>query len=181
MVLVTFVISYDDVIGTAGSYPNGGITVKASAANTSSYNNPVTVLRNCNLNSGTYRARVEGVQIASGSINTTSYAYAPQLINISSPAFAFPGNAVPGLSFTNSSLYTHADVGGNREFLINVGQGNISIDMSIAQFGTGAAGAIVGPYALDKTATWAKAEFAFIVLSLSLKNVNEQALFGNAK
>jgi hypothetical protein len=53
--------------------------------------------------------------------------------------------------------------------------------MAIAQFGTGAAGAIVGPYALDKTATWAKAEFAFIILSLSLKNVNEQALFGNAK
>jgi hypothetical protein len=181
MVAVTFIISYDDVIGTANSYPHGGITIKASAANTSSFSNPVTVLRNCNLNSGTYRARVEGVQIASGSINTTSFAYAPQLINISSPAFAFPGNAVPGLSFTNSSMYTHADVGGNREFLINVGQGNIGIDMSIAQFGTGNAGAIVGPYALDKTATWAKAEFAFIVLSLSLKNVNEQAVFGSAK
>lgn len=180
MVVVTFIITYDDILGSEGAYPSGGITIKPVAANTSSYSNPVTVLRNCNLNSGTYRARIEGVQVASGSVKQNTNV-APQLINISSPAFAFPGNAAPGLSFANSSMYTHADVGGNREFLINVGQGNISIDMFIAQFGSGGAGNVIAPYALDKTATWTKAEFAFIVLTVSLKNVNEQAVYGNAK
>ena len=185
MVLVTFVISYDDIVTTGGvvspAYPSGGSTITYAVSTTSSYTNKATVLRNCNLNAGMYRATIEGIQVISGSVNTTNYVFAPQLINISSSAFQFPGNAVQGLTFTNNNTYTHADVGGQREFLVNVGVGNIDLTIYIAQFGTGAAGSIVPPYNLNKAYTWADSQFGYFVLSLNLENCDNKALFGDAK
>jgi hypothetical protein len=180
MVLVSFIITLDDVLGNAGAYQSGGSTVTARAGGDSSLL-PVTVVRNCNLNSGVYKATVEGMQIASGELNTTTFAYAPQLINISSPSFQFPGNAIQGMNFANNANFTHSDVGGRREFLVNVGQGNIFINMFIAQFGAGIAGAIVAPYTLSTTLTWTRSNFAYMILSLNLENCDNKALFGNAR
>ena len=180
MVLLTFVISLDDVLGNATAYPSGGLTV-VPALTTAASIIPVTVQRTVNLNSGTYKATIEGFQIVSGSANTTTYLPAPQLINISSPAWVFPGNGLQGVSFTNSGQYTHSDVGGRREFLMNVGQGNILLNLYVAQFGTGAAGSIVAPYTINTAATWSTAQFAYVIISINVRNQDDtKSLFGNA-
>jgi hypothetical protein len=179
MVLVQFVITYNDALNSATKFGNG-TTVTAVAAGDPSVT-ACTVLRNVALNSGEYIVSVVGCEIASGTVNTTSYAFQPQILTITSPQFTFPASATNGLTFTNNGQFSQSDIQGPREFMCSVGVGNISLSLSIAQFGTFTLGQAVAPYIYDKTQTWLTSGFAYLILSLDFKNCDNKALFGNAK
>jgi hypothetical protein len=173
MVLVQFTLTYDDIVGNT---PKTGqnITITAVGTGTQSFNNPATVLVPVNLNSGTYRAKVAGLEIASGVVNTTTFAFQPQLLVLSSSAFQFPKNGQQGLYFSNNGQFCQSDVKGNREFRIHFGNGQIDLNLSINQFGTFAGVQATAPWALAPNSTWATAQFAYMILTLDVESDNEQ-------
>lgn len=179
MVLVQLVITFNDVTNNPVKFGQG-LTITPVAAGDPSLNF-ATVLRNVALNSGEYIVRVVGCEIASGSVNTTTFAFQPQILTITSPQFSFPAGAVQGLTFTNNGQYSQSDIQGERQFLCQVGVGNLTLNLNIAQFGTFIAGQAVAPYVLSVAQTWSVSSFAYIILSLDFENCDNKALFGNAK
>jgi hypothetical protein len=173
MVLVQFTFTYDDLISGATKV-NQNITIQAGDTTKPSFSNPSTILVPTSLNSGTYKARISGLEIASGVVNTTSFAFQPQIITLSSSCFQFPGNGSQGLEFSNNGAFCKSDITGYKEFLINIGTGQIDLSMTIAQFGTFTASQAVAPWALAPNATWATAQFAYVLLTLEIENCNSQ-------
>lgn len=183
MVLAQFVITYDDLLNNANETTNGTTISPITAAQTS-WNNPATVLRQCNLYGGKYKVRVDGCNIFSGAYNITGYNQNPQMININSSKFHFPAGGSSGLNFQNNAWGVQNDLMGNREFEINAISGNLDLTISINQYGQSInanPSAVVAPYTIDKTATWGSAQFAYIILTLNLEECTDsKALFGNA-
>lgn len=183
MPLLQFVITYDDLLNNANESPNGFTTIPITAAQTS-WNNPATVNRQCNLYGGRYKCRVDGFQIASGSANTTTYITNPQIIYLSSSLFHFPAMGQSQLAFTNDSLSVLSDISAHREFEINAINGNVDLTISLSQFGQNInanTSAVVAPYNIDKTATWGSAQFAYLILSIMVEPMDSKALFGTIK
>lgn len=173
MVLVQFTFTYDDLIA-ASPKVNQNITVQAGDTTKASFSNPATILVPTSLNSGTYKARISGLEIASGAVNTTSFAFQPQIITLSSSCFQFPGNGSQGIDFSNNGTFCKSDITGYKEFLINVGSGQIDLSMTIAQFGTFTANQAVAPWSLAPNSTWAVAQFCYVLLTLEVENCNSQ-------
>ena len=173
MVLVQFTFTYDDLIGSATKV-NQNITVQPGDTTKPSFSNPATILVPTSLNSGTYKARISGLEIASGAVNTTSFAFQPQVITLSSSCFQFPGNGSQGLDFSNNGTFCKSDITGYKEFIINIGSGQIDLSMTIAQLGQFTASQAVAPWALAPSATWATAQFAYVLLTLEIENCNSQ-------
>jgi hypothetical protein len=173
MVLVQFTFTYDDLIGATPKV-NQNITVQPGVTNVASFSNPATILVPTSLNSGTYKARISGLEIASGVVNTTSFAFQPQILSISSNCFQFPGNGHQSLEFSNNGTFCKSDISGQKEFLINIGQGQIDLSLSIAQFGTFTASQAVAPWSLAPYATWATAQFCYLLLTLEIDLYNNQ-------
>jgi hypothetical protein len=121
-----------------------------------------------------YKAKIAGLEIASGVVNTTSFAFQPQIISLSSNCFQFPGNGHQSLEFSNNGAFCKSDINGDKEFLINIGQGQIDLTMAIAQFGTFTLSQAVAPWALAPNATWATAQFCYLILTLDVVNCNNQ-------
>ena len=183
MPIAQFVVTLDDLLNNANATANGTTVSPVTGASTS-YNNVGTVLRQLNLPSGRYRVRVDGFNIDCGAINTTSYMINPQVINIDSTKFLFPGGGVSGLNFTNNFSSTMPDLKGHREFIIEATGGIIDLSICIKQFGQAVnanVAAVVAPYTIDKTATWTSANFAYYILTLDFELCNSQATFGTAK
>ena len=180
MPLIQFVISYDDLLNNANESTNGYTSIPITAAQTS-YNNPGTINRQVNLYGGRYKCRIDGFQIASGSANTTTYITNPQIVYLSSPLFHFPAMGASELAFTNDSLSVLSDISAHREFEINAINGNIDLTVRIAQYGQNInanPSAVVAPYTIDKTATWGSAQFAYIILSIMVEQMDSKATFG---
>ena len=177
--LVQIVITYDDLLNT-GAFPNNCITTQAITANQSSYNNPSTVLVPVNLYGGKYNGKIASFQINSGAVNTTSYEFNSQLINITSSKMLLPANGSKMLQFTNTGVNSIPDVSGDRKFIIEGITGNMDFQISISQFGNfaGGVGAVVAPWTIDKTQTWATAQFSYLILCLDLEEIDEKATFG---
>lgn len=173
MVLVQFTFTYDDLIN-ASPRVNQNITIQPGDTTKPSFSNPATILVPTSLNSGMYKARISGLEIASGVVNTTTFAFQPQIISLSSNCFQFPGNGHQALEFANNGSFSKGDINGDKEFLINIGQGQIDLTMSIAQFGTFTASQAVAPWALSASSTWATASFAYLILTLDVENCNNQ-------
>jgi hypothetical protein len=171
MVLVQFTITYDDVIGSAQKV-NQNITIQPGDTTKPSFSNPVTILVPTALNAGRYKAIISGLEIASGPVNTTTFAFQPQIITVSSSCFQFPANGSQGLEFSNNGVFCKSDITGNKEFLINIGTGQIDLTMAIAQLGTFTGSQAVPPWALAPSATWATAQFAYILLTLDVQTEN---------
>ena len=183
MPLIQFVISYDDLLNNANESTNGFTTVPITAGATS-VNNPGTINRQVNLYGGRYKCRIDGFQISSGSANTTTYITNPQIVYLSSSLFHFPAMGSGELAFTNDSLSVLSDISAHREFEINAINGNIDLTVRIAQFGQAVnanPSTVVAPYTIDKTATWASAQFAYIILSIMVEQVDSKACFGTIK
>jgi hypothetical protein len=105
----------------------------------------------------------------------------PQIIHISSSKWVFPAQSSKNLSFTNNA-YNSLPVHGCREFEMDVSGAAIDISVQITQFGqniNAGVQAVVGPFTVDKTATWTSALFSYLILSLEVEEINKQALFGN--
>jgi hypothetical protein len=135
-----------------------------------------------NLAQGKYRVRVDGFNIVSGGINTTSYGYNPQIIHINSERFAFPGGGLPGLNFTNNHTSVMADLKGHREFVMDFAGGALELTFYIRQFGTGVTAdmnAVTYPYVEQKTATWAQAQFAYFILTLDMEEIKSDFVHGD--
>jgi hypothetical protein len=132
---------------------------------------------------GRYHCKVDGFEVVSGAVNTTTYQINPQLISLSSSRFVFPGG-IGALQFTNTGINSLADLGGHRYFEMDIPSGNIDLTMTIAQYGTNInsnVAAVASPYTQDKTATWTSANFAYAVLWLSVEQEDSKALFGTMK
>jgi len=179
MVLIQFKIDWNDVTNNAVKFGQG-ITVTAVAGGDTSIT-PATVIRNVSLNSGEYIVRVVGCQVASGLVNTTSYAFQPQILTITSPQFSFPAGATQGLTFTNNGQYSQSDIQGERQFLCQVGVGTITLSLSIAQYGTFTLTQAAAPYVYAPATNWTTSGFGYIILSLEFENCDNKALYGNAK
>jgi hypothetical protein len=180
MVLCQFVITWDDITNS-GNTANG-VTLSAVAGGDASYTKPAIVLRNVNFPGGKYFARVAGLEIASGVINTTTFIVQPQLVYINSSKFLFPGNGAPnGLVFANSHQFSLSDINGHRDFEIDATAGNIDLSIRIAQLGAFTATQAVPPWALSTAQTWTTTQFAYIILTLDLIECPSKALFGHAK
>lgn len=174
MVLVQFTFTYDDLIGSATKV-NQNITIQPGDTTKPSFSNPATILVPTTLNSGTYRAVISGLEIASGPINTTTFAFQPQIITLSSTCWQLPGNGSQGIEFSNNGVFCKSDINGNKEFLIHIGTGQIDLSMTIAQLGTFTGSQAVPPWAVAPNATWATAQFAYILLTLDVQpNNNNQ-------
>jgi hypothetical protein len=173
MVLVQFTFTYDDLISGVNKV-NQNITIQAGDTTKPSLSNPATILVPTSLNSGCYKARISGLEIASGVVNTTSFAFQPQIITLSSSCFQFPANGSQGLDFSNNGSFCKSDITGYKEFLINIGAGQIDLSMTIAQFGTFTASQAVAPWSLAPNATWGTAQFAYVLLTLEVENFNSQ-------
>jgi hypothetical protein len=184
MPLVQFTISYDDLLNNANETSNGFTSVPITAGQTS-WNNAATVVRQCNLYGGAYRVRVDGIQVYSGAYNVTTYAQNPQIININSSLFHFPGGGSQGIQSSNNFWNNAAPLAGHREFEINTINGQLDLSIMISQYGTNInanTAAVVAPWTIDKTATWASANFGFIVLSLWVEQIEDsKAPFGTIK
>ena len=179
MVLIQFKIDWNDITNNAVKFGQG-ITVSSVAGGDPSIK-VATVLRNVSLNSGEYIVRVVGVEIASGLVNSTTFAFQPQILTITSPQFSFPAGATQGLTFTNNGQYSQSDIQGERQFLCQVGVGNITLNLSLAQFGTFTLTQAAAPYVYAPTATWTTSGFAYLLLSLDFENCDNKALYGKAK
>jgi hypothetical protein len=180
MVLVQFVITYDDVLGQASIVKNGSTIISATSGQ-SSYLFPITVNRIVNLNSGSYYCKIVGLEIASGGVNTTTFAFQPQILSLNSTCFSFAGQGSRGIQFSNNGQYCQSDIKGEKTFLMNIGQGNIDLTLSISQFGTFTVGQATYPWVFSKDQSWLTSQFAFFILTLECENCNNQALFGNTK
>jgi len=183
MPLIQFVITYDDLLNNANESTNGFTTIPITSG-VASYNNPATVNRPCNLYGGRYKCKIDGFHVASGSANTTTYITNPQIISLSSSLFHFPAMGQSALSFTNDSLSVLSDISAQREFEINAINGNVDLTISISQFGQAInanPNAVVAPYNIDKTATWGSAQFAYIILSIMVEQIDSKACFGTIK
>jgi hypothetical protein len=180
MVLCQFVITLDDILN-AGATANG-YTLSAVTGGVASFSNPATVLRNVNFPGGSYMARVVGLEIASGLVNTTSFAFQPQLIYINSSKFLFKGGGAPqGLVFANNHQFSLSDIKGNRDFEIDLNSGNVDLSIRIGQLGTFTGAQSVAPWLLSVAQTWTTAQFAYIILTLDLVECDKKALYGEAK
>jgi hypothetical protein len=74
-----------------------------------------------------------------------------------------------------------SDISAHREFEINAINGNIDLTVRIAQYGQNInanPSAVVAPYTIDKTATWGSAQFAYIILSIMVEQIDSKATFG---
>jgi hypothetical protein len=166
MVLIQFKIEYDDLVNTYGLNPLS-----------TTYGNPVTTTQYCNLYGGPYRARFESCSFVSGAYNLTTFQKNPQILNISSSAFVFPGNASPGFNISNNGAPCEAIFGNAKhEFIINSIRGNIDIKLNLTQYGTSAANdqtALTSPYTVNKTLNWAKSSFTFVILTLDVVPLSE--------
>jgi hypothetical protein len=171
MVLVQFTLTYDDLIGSVQRV-NQNITLQPAVTSNPSFSNPATIMIPTALNAGRYRAIISGLEIASGPVNTTTFAFQPQIITLSSSCFQFPANGSQGLEFSNNGVFCKSDITGNKEFLINIGTGLIDISMTIAQLGTFTGAQAVPPWALAPSATWATAQFAYLLLTLDIQQDN---------
>jgi hypothetical protein len=175
MVLVQLAITYDDLIN---QQPRVGQnkTVSPITIGAASFINTGTVLVPINMNSGSYIAKVVGCEIASGLVNTTSFAFQPQIIIVSSPNFQFPGNGNQGLYFSNNGQFCQSDVKGCREFRINFAQGQFPISLNIAQLGdfSVAPPQATAPWSLSPLNTWTQAQFAYMILTLDLEVCDDQ-------
>ena len=183
MPLVQFTITYDDLLNNSNETNNGFTTAPITASQTS-WNNVATVSLQCNLYGGAYKVRVDGIQVFSGAYNITTYAQNPQIININSSLFHFPGGGSPGLQSSNN-YWNNTPLAGHREFEINTINGQMDLSISISQFGqsiNAGVNAVVAPWTIDKTATWGSANFGYLVLSLWVESVEDsKALFGSSK
>ena len=181
MVLAQFVVTWDDILNT-DAFKNSGVTVVPVTGAQASYTFPATVLRNVNFPGGSYSARVVGLEVASGVINTTSFIVQPQLIYINSSKFLFKGNGAPqGLVFANSHQFSLSDICGNRDFEIDMTSGNVDISIRIAQLGTFTGTQAVAPWALSTAQTWTTSQFAYLILTLDLVECDKKLLFGESK
>ena len=183
MPIVQFVVTYDDLLNNQNETSNGFTTVPITAAQTT-YNNPATVNRPCNLYGGRYKARVDGFHIETGAFNTTTYAQNPQIAYISSSLFHFPANGQSQLAFTTNSYNINSDISAHREFEINNINGNVDLTFSLSQFGQNVnanVAAVNAPFTIDKTATWGSAQFAYLILTLHVEQMDSKALFGQIK
>ena len=179
MVLIQFKIDWNDVTNNAVKFGQG-ITISAVAGGDPS-SKEASLLRNVSLNSGEYIVRVVGVEIASGLVNSTTFAFQPQILTITSPQFSFPAGATRGLTFTNNGQYSQSDIQGERQFLCQVGVGNITLNLSIAQYGTFAGTQASSPFIYSPAQRWTTSGFAYLLLSLDFENCDNKALYGNAK
>jgi len=182
MPLVQFVVSYDDLLNNVNETTNGFTSVPITAGTTSL--TPATVVRQCNLYGGRYKARVDALHIESGAYNTTTFGQNPQLLYINSSLFHFPALGQASLAFSTNSDNVMSDISSHREFEINAINGNVDLNISLAQFGQAInanPAAVVAPFTIDKTATWGSAQFAYIVLCLQLEPCDSKALFGQSK
>jgi hypothetical protein len=183
MPLIQFTVTYDDLLNNSNETSNGFTTLPIVSTQTS-YNNAATVVRQCNMYGGSYKVRVDGIQIFSGAYNVTTYAQNPQIVNINSSLWHFPGGGSPGLQCSNNYWNNAAPLAGCREFEINTINGQMDLSISISQFGQSVntnPQAVVQPWNIDKTATWASANFGFIVISLWVEPVDSKAPFGTIK
>lgn len=182
MVLAQFIITLDDILNNANETPNG-YTITPITSSQTSWNNPATVVRQVNLYGGRYRVKVDNMTIYSGATNVTTYYFNPQIININSSKFHFPGGGSPGLNFSNNNASVQGGIAGHREFEMNDLNGTIDLSISISQYGQSVnanPAAVVAPFTIDKTATWASAQFSYILLTLEFTVMDSKALFGNA-
>ena len=180
MVLIQLTVSLDDLLNN-GAFPNGGTTIQPITANTASYNNPGTVLKQVNLYGGRYHCKIAGFDVYSGAMNVTTYEMAPQILHISSSKFLLPANGTKSLSFTNNG-YNSLPLYACREFVIDAISGQIDLTVQITQFGQAINNnpqAIVAPYTVDKTATWTSAQFSYIILSLEVTELEKKEIYGN--
>lgn len=182
MVLAQFIITLDDILNNSNETPNGSTMIPITSTSTS-YNNPATVIRQVNLYGGRYRVRVDNCTIYSGATNVTTYFFNPQIININSSKFHFPGGGSPGINFSNNNATVQGGIAGHREFEMNDLNGNIDLTISISQYGQNVnanPAAVVAPFTIDKTATWASAQFSYLLLTLEFCTMDSKALFGDA-
>lgn len=138
---------------------------------------PVTVRNQVNLYGGRYKAHISGFQIYSGHHTANHPLPSPQIINLNSSKFQFQANGEPGISFSNTWC-GDCSLAGHREFIVDTVGGNIDLTILLQQFGD-ASGA--PPYVNYNAGTWTNAEFAYILLSLSLEPEDSKALFGQVK
>jgi hypothetical protein len=181
--LVQFVISYDDLLNNSNANPNS-ITINPITATQTSWNNAATVLKQLNLYGGHYLARVDGFEVFSGAGSTTTFYINPQVININSSKFHFSANGNQGLSFTNNNNYCNSTIAGHRPFEINTANGNLELVITINQYGQNInsnPAAVAAPWTQDKTATWASAQFAYMILTLALEPFNDKLRFSDMK
>jgi len=182
MVLAQFIITLDDIYNNANETTNG-FTMTPVLSTAVYYNNPATVVRQVNLYGGRYRVRVDNATIYSGATNTTTYYFNPQIININSSKFHFPAGGSAGLNFSNNNASVQGSIAGHREFEMNDLNGNIDLSISISQFGQNVnanTAAVNAPFTIDKTATWASAQFSYMLLTLEFCVMDSKALFGDS-
>jgi hypothetical protein len=181
--IVQFVITYDDILNTANATPQGN-TIQPITGTQTSWNNPATVLRQCNLYGGHYRCRIDGIEVYSGAGSTTTFYINPQVINVNSSKFHFSANGAQGISFTNNNNYCNSTIKGHREFEVNTINGTVDLQISINQYGQNInanPAAVAAPFTQDKTATWASAQFGFLILTLALEPIDDKLRFGELK
>jgi hypothetical protein len=65
--------------------------------------------------------------------------------------------------------------------MCQVGVGNITLSLNIAQYGTFVGTQASVPYVYSPTQTWATSAFTYIILALEFENCDSKALFGKAK
>ena len=185
MPICQFIITYDNILATVNETINGGYTIKTITGASASFNNPAVVARQCNLPQGKYICSVSNCSIVSGathSIGQPTQTVNPQLITIDSSRFLFPSNGVRGLTLSNRGQLS--DISGRPSFEINIAGGVIDLSIQINQYGTDINAnplSVEGPWLLDKTATWASAEFGYILLTLDIVSKDSHALFNSAK
>lgn len=136
------------------------------------------VLRNVNLPAGRYKCTIVGVDVCSGFVDTVTFNFQPQIINIKSPQFLRIGGGGQGLGFcfSNNNSYSNQDFGGERSFLMNLAGNWIELEMTICQFQ-----AMTGNNTISASSSWGSTQFAFFIMTLNVELEDVKALFGNAK
>lgn len=136
------------------------------------------VLRNVNLPAGRYTCTIVGVDVCSGFVDTVTFNFQPQIIQIKSPQFLRMGGGGQGLGFcfSNNNSFTNQNLDGERSFLMNLAGNWIELEMNICQFG-----ASTGNNTIQQSASWGTSQFAFFILTLNVELEDVKALYGNAK
>ena len=182
MPICQFLINYENILVSLNESTNNGYTIKTITGASASYNNPAVVGRNCNLPQGKYICSVSNCSIVSGAFYNNRTVN-PQIITIDSSRFLFPNNGMRGLTFSNTGQLS--DISGRPSFEINApGGGVIDLSIRIDQYGQDIntnPHAVEAPWTIDKTATWANAQFAYILLTLDIVSKDSHALFNSAK
>jgi len=202
MVLLQFKMTWNDITNQAPLTSNA-ISMSAIDSTGTLYISqqpPPTLLYNCNLPRGRYRAKITGLKIATGFPQNTvrealQHCANPVLFGIQSSRFHFPPSVDSTFWFSGNQQYSLGDYTGKKEFIIDNPTGNIDLTLLIIMFGTppgnvGASvtmpqvvlntngGTPVGFASQNQAWTWSDSQFAYLLLNIDVEPMDLPTTLG---